>query len=79
MLTNNTIGISTTILPFEHVMTAGEAAVSTSNPDNVIYVALLVMASFAMLMGGLCMPLAQEKCLSIQNLYKNNSKNYNLI
>lgn len=75
MLTNNTIGIATTILPFAHVMTPGELAVNAANPNNAIYFALLIMASGAMVMGGLCMPLAQEQCLSIKKEKKNKNKN----
>jgi ABC-2 family transporter protein len=64
-LTNNTQGINTTILPFDHVLTAGEVQLEKSNPNNVAYFSLIMAAAFAMIMGGLIMPLAQERALSI--------------
>lgn len=64
-ITNNTHGINFTIRPFAHVLTVGELALYQSNPNNVVYFSVLIMAAFAMILGGLIMPLAQEKALSI--------------
>jgi hypothetical protein len=50
---------------FAHVLTVGELALYQSNPNNVVYFSVLIMAAFAMILGGLIMPLAQEKALSI--------------